>query len=606
MLKGILFLLKLYYKYSKRSLVYLFVYTIMYALLPLASIVFPKFIIDELMGGQRVPVLIGQVILFLLIVLFGGTGTQFFQTKFFLKGLDVAKQFQIQLNYLMYEADLQNIESPEYLSLKNKAERFINADGNGFGGVLRKASTIVSNALTLVGLISIISYLNIFVLLIFVILVLITSLFQSRVKKANISLDLERPEQERKLAYDSALFSEMKYAKEIRINSMGKWLVRRFGERYNILNSFYKKMEYNSLKLQMFTNVVSFIQQGIAYGYLIYSVIEGYFGIGSFTMYLNAVNSFSGSMMSLMEGVVDLLRFGDYYTAVADYMDVPKRQREQGLHLPISIKVPPEIEFCHVSFRYPGQDKDVLHDINIKITPGEKLSIVGENGAGKTTFIKLILRLYQPTEGNILLNKRNIQDYDFDEYVQIFSAVFQDYALFSMSLRQNIVLHDDNEEDKKIREIMISNGLGEKLELLENGLDTQIYKNFDESGFEPSGGEGQKIALSRAVYKDTPVVILDEPTAALDPRAEYEIYQNFHILVQGKTAVYISHRLSSAKFCDKIAVFRQGRIVEYGTHLELYQRKGLYYELFELQAKFYLEEENNEQSCTQTDLSGIT
>ena len=245
------------------------------------------------------------------------------------------------------------------------------------------------------------------------------------------------------------------------------------------------------------------------------------------------------------------------------------------------------IEFKNVSFRYPGSEKYILKGINLTITDGQKLSIVGENGAGKSTFVKLLIRLYDPTEGNIYLNGVNIKDIAYEQYMSIFSTVFQDYKLFSFSLKDNIALALPLNEEK-VLDVLMRVGLEEKLRKLPKGIGTAIFKNFDETGFEPSGGEGQKIALARALYKDAPVIILDEPTAALDPRAEYEIYQQFNDMVEGKTAVYISHRLSSTKFCDVIAVFSNGEIAEYGSHEELMNKCGIYSELFNMQAQFYV------------------
>lgn len=221
------------------------------------------------------------------------------------------------------------------------------------------------------------------------------------------------------------------------------------------------------------------------------------------------------------------------------------------------------------------------------MSPGEKLSIVGENGAGKTTFIKLLTRLYDPTDGEIFLDGLNIKDIDYDSYMSVFSTVFQDYKLFAFSLQENVALglpQDKAKVESALRRV----GFGDRLGRLKNGVDTAVYKNFDAEGFEPSGGESQKIAMARALYKNAPVFVLDEPTAALDPRAEFEIYQHFNELVEGKTTIYISHRLSSTKFCDKIAVFDHGHIVEYGTHDELMKKKGKYAELFKMQAQFYI------------------
>jgi ABC-type multidrug transport system fused ATPase/permease subunit len=253
-------------------------------------------------------------------------------------------------------------------------------------------------------------------------------------------------------------------------------------------------------------------------------------------------------------------------------------------------KKPHEIEFRHVSFSYPGTERKILDDISIKIAPGEHLSIVGLNGAGKTTFIKLLCRLYDPTEGEILLDGVNIKEYDYKKYMEQFAPVFQDFKLFALTLSDNIIFEKetDEAEKKRIAELTELVGLEDFVNKLDKGMDTNLFKFFDEEGIEPSGGEQQKIAIARALYKDSPVVILDEPTAALDPVAEYDIYRQFNTLVGGRSAFYISHRLSSCKFCDRIAVFSGGKIAEYGTHDELERiPNGIYAEMFEAQAKYY-------------------
>lgn len=249
-----------------------------------------------------------------------------------------------------------------------------------------------------------------------------------------------------------------------------------------------------------------------------------------------------------------------------------------------------EIVFENVSFIYPNQEKKSLSNINLTIKKGERISIVGENGAGKTTFIKLLLRLYEPTEGRILFNGIDIRDIDYQDYQKIFSTVFQDYKLFAFRIIDNITSLEGNEAEKeKVMKCLEKAGLSSKIEKLEHGLDTYLYNIYDEEGIELSGGESQKLAIARALYKDSPIVILDEPTAALDPRAEYEIYTRFLALVESKTSIFISHRLSSTKLCDRIVLFKDGSIEETGTHNELLQKGGLYAELFRMQAQFYFD-----------------
>ncbi|MDR2376094.1 MAG: ABC transporter ATP-binding protein/permease [Treponema sp.] len=581
---GIGFLLKLYWRYGKSSLVCMLLYCVLQGLVPFASIMFPKFIIDELTGAQQLSSLVFYTGCLILCVLLGNTLVNFFHIKYFINGTTVFNKFTVDLSRNLYEADLERIESASFLDLKGKADRFLYGDGSGWGGVLSRVATVSSNVITLAGIVTIIAVLNPLVVVVFTGLTFITAWFNSRIKKLNNQLAIEQPVQERRLSYDMDLFHEHRFAKEIRINTLGPWLLERLRGRLAILQNFYATRHSNNLKAQVFSNVITFIQQGLAYGYLIYLILNGRFGIGSFTMYLAAINGFSGAMFSLMDSVVDIRRFSDYYDAVDDYLNIPRKQREGKQ--PLNLSVSPVLEFRDVSFRYPGQNGYALRHINLTITDGEKLSVVGENGAGKTTFTKLLMRLYRPTEGQILLNGRDIQEFDFESYENMLSVVFQDFALFSMTLRENVAL-GRTVDDSRVIEALRKSGFGEKLDSLENGLDTPLYKMFDENGIEPSGGEGQKIAIARALLRDAPVVVLDEPTAALDPRAEYEIYLNFNEMVKGKTAVFISHRLSSARFCDKVAVFKQGEVAEYGSHDELIQKRGLYHELFTMQAQFY-------------------
>lgn len=253
-----------------------------------------------------------------------------------------------------------------------------------------------------------------------------------------------------------------------------------------------------------------------------------------------------------------------------------------------------QIEFRNVSFRYPGTESYALRDFSMKLTIGEKLAIVGMNGSGKTTMIKLLCRLYDPEEGEILLNGVDIRKFKQEEYSHLFSVVFQDYFLFPFELGQNVAVSSVYKEEK-VRECLCGAGFGERMETIPDGVRRYLYKDFDDNGLEISGGEAQKIALARAVYKDAPFILLDEPTAALDPLSEYEIYTNFDKIVGTKTAIYISHRLSSCRFCEKIAVFHEGRLVQLGSHEELVKdTKGKYYEMWNAQAQYYQLAEGNQ------------
>ena len=307
-------------------------------------------------------------------------------------------------------------------------------------------------------------------------------------------------------------------------------------------------------------------------------------------MYTGAVLTFINSVRTVLTNLVELNSYSLYYDALEEYLHIPRKLAEnEKLPIPTGNH---RIEFRNVSFRYSGQPSNALYQINLVLEPGQKLAVVGENGAGKTTFVKLLVRLYDPTEGEILLDGVDIRKIDYEAYMGLFSTVFQDYRLFAFSLKENVTLAKPIDADKT-EAVLRKVGLGKLIDRLPDGIETSIYKEFDENGVEPSGGEGQKIALARALYRNAPIVILDEPTASLDPKAEYEIYQQFSGLVEGKSAVFITHRLSSAQFCDKIAVFQQGGMIEYGTHKQLLAQNGVYASLYQMQAQYYYQDKNN-------------
>jgi len=269
-----------------------------------------------------------------------------------------------------------------------------------------------------------------------------------------------------------------------------------------------------------------------------------------------------------------------------DYVEIIKTTRKGTLPILMDSEHY-ELEFHNVSFKYPEANDFALKNLNLKLDIGKRLAIVGMNGSGKTTMIKLMCRLYDPCEGKITLDGIDIREYDYDEYVGLFSVVFQDFSLFSFALGENIAATSEYDE-QRINDYLRMVGFEDRLNTMPNGLDTPLYKSFDENGVEISGGEAQKIALARALYKNAPFIVLDEPTSALDPIAEFEIYKRFNEIVEDNTTIYISHRLSSCRFCDNIAVFHEGKLVEFGNHdTLLINENGKYSELWGAQVQYY-------------------
>ena len=321
----------------------------------------------------------------------------------------------------------------------------------------------------------------------------------------------------------------------------------------------------------------------------------GVFGIGSFILYQGTTKRFIEAVAGVAANIGELRQNNQYLVSFYEYLDLPNDMYKGTLAVEKRDDIDYEIEFRDVSFRYPRADAWALRHVSMKFRIGDKLAIVGENGSGKTTFIKLLCRLYDPTEGKILLNGIDITRYRYNEYMTLFSVVFQDYKLLGFPLGENVAICDTYDETR-VRDCLIRAGLGDKLESLDNdphvkekdALKRALWRDYDSEGIDFSGGENQKVALARALYKDAPFVVLDEPTAALDPLAEAAVYENFNVLVENKTSVFISHRLSSCRFCDSIAVFDHGQLIQQGTHDALAADAcGKYSQLWHAQAQYY-------------------
>ena len=342
--------------------------------------------------------------------------------------------------------------------------------------------------------------------------------------------------------------------------------------------------------LKSASSSVSALLMGFVYLFVCLKACGGAFGLGETAQYLGAATNLFQGLITLVNMLADLEINGVYMKNIFTYLDLPNNMYQGSLTTEKRSDRQYTVEFRDVSFRYPGSEQYALRHLNMKFKVGERLAVVGMNGSGKTTFIKLLCRLYDPTEGVILLNGIDIRKYRYDEYMDIFSVVFQDFRLLALPLGQNVATRQ-NYDAARVTDCLNKAGFGERLAKMPQGLETSLYKELDENGVTVSGGEAQKIAIARALYKDAPFIVLDEPTAALDPVAEAEIYAKFNEIAGDKTAIYISHRLSSCKFCDEIAVFDHGEVVQQGTHEALLSdTNGKYCELWNAQAQYYTEE----------------
>ncbi len=340
------------------------------------------------------------------------------------------------------------------------------------------------------------------------------------------------------------------------------------------------------------SGAVTVIFTGVVYAFVCLKAWAGAFGLGSVTQYVSSVTKVSGGMSSFIAAVGDMRNNAAFLKHIFEFLDIPNNMYKGSLTVEKRRDREYDVEFRNVSFKYPGSESYALRNINMKFKVGKRLAVVGMNGSGKTTFIKLLCRLYDPTEGEILLNGIDIRKYNYAEYMNIFSVVFQDFKLFALRLDENIA-SGTSPDRSRVLDCLEKAGFSDRLAEMKDGAKTYLYKDYDKNGVDISGGEAQKLAIARALYKDAPFIILDEPTAALDPMAEAEIYSKFDEIAGDKTAIYISHRLSSCKFCDEIAVFHEGTVIQQGTHAALVADEGgKYYELWHAQAQYYTEEAN--------------
>ncbi|MGN1339633.1 MAG: ABC transporter ATP-binding protein, partial [Oscillospiraceae bacterium] len=496
-----------------------------------------------------------------------------------------SEHIDIQLADHTMSMDFEHTEDPKALDALEKAQEGMSWYSGGIVGVLGAVFGLVNNAAALLGVSVIILFTCPWLLPVQAAALVVITIFNAKNKKIDQESFLKLAKFNRVFGYVFYQLADFRLGKDIRLYDSAKMMGDKAklytDEQMKIWSDKAKKQRKNS----WVTDIANSLRDGISYFYIGFLAVTKAITIGDFSMCVSAAGTLYWSLYGIVSGIQDITQKCAYAHRYIEFMCFPAAMEKgtkpvkSGEHT---------IEFRHVSFKYPRSEKLVLRDINLTIKSGEHLSIVGLNGAGKTTFIKLLCRLYDVTEGEILVDGVNIKEYSDEEYRKLFAVVFQDFQLFAFSLRENIAF-GGQEDDAELERVLKLAGLWEDAQKLPQGLDTMLYKSFDENGTDLSGGQRQKTAIARALYRNAPVVILDEPTAALDPVAEYEIYRQFNTLVGGKTAVYISHRLSSCKFCDRIVVFAEDTIMENGTHDELVALPGgIYAGMFAEQAKYYV------------------
>ena len=574
--------------------------------IPVITAIISKDILNELQGiielhvKNQAVVFLGSAVMMLIIFLFilkilNKIVHNLSNAVTRIAGEKVVKQVKLQIMEKARELDLASYDIPGFY------EKLENA--NREAGV-RPISIINSTFSVVSHLIELVSYIIVLATapgLWWAVLVIISVSVPSAVinfiyKRKNFNYIRRRSKDRRQMNYYSEIMVNKDLAKEVRMFDLSDTLIGKYKEVFGRYYAGLRKLIINESVWHVIIAVISSGVNLIFFCLIAYQVFEGRIKIGDYSLYTGAITSIATAVTSLIsvsgtiyEGTLfidNLMSFMKEKQTVVPIKEIPEK---------VTKNTPHTIIFENVSFRYPGTKRDVLKNINITIRPGDTVVLVGLNGAGKTTLIKLLTRLYDPTEGRILLDGKDIREYDLGELYSMFGIIFQDFGKYAFSVADNIRFGDINKEVKteEIIEAAKQSAADEYIKKLPDGYNTPLMRIFEENGIELSGGQWQKLAIARAFYSESDVLILDEPTAALDPMAEQEIFNQFDKLRSDKTTIFVSHRLSSATIATQIIVLEYGEVIECGDHRTLMEQKGKYYELFTTQAKRYIESDND-------------
>lgn len=588
-MKKLIHFFKLAWKVSPLYILLLIGRSIADAAKIILNVILPMLLINELLGSREWNRLVVSGGLLVLnnagMTLLANTLNRFIEVKRTATSEGMLRLMSEKIMNLEYAY----LEDPHYLDLKEQAV-FSIQNQNAIDNLISLSTEALGAAFTLIGLAAVLATLGPVLFIVLVIGIAVMLLLYKSIASYQTQVTKEIVPINRRFGYYMNLGTEKETQKDIRLYDMEKMITGRI---LGYTNEVCDMLEKIQLRGGWATGGMSAVSEGISafsYAYVGIRTISELFGpgisIGELTMYVSAAITFSQTITRFGYNVVGLLQFLAWLDPYMEFMLLPEQPGQTGR---VMFQEPVEtVEFCNVTFTYPKAEKPVLSDISFSIHKGEKISIVGLNGAGKSTLVKLLCRMYQADSGEILVNGKNINEYDYLSYMQAISAVFQDYRLLNFSIAENISCRDQGADLKRVEELIGEVGLSEKVAELPNGIESRFGKDYDEDGIEMSGGQSQKIAIARALYKKASMVILDEPASALDPIAEAEIYEKFNSLVEEKTAIYISHRMSSSVFCDKILVMEGGRVADYDTHENLMKKSdSLYYKLFRSQAENY-------------------
>lgn len=579
-------MLKNAWEMNPRLFVLCGIYTAAAALYPFLAVALPKLILEELQKGDqaRPEAVLGTAAGYFVLA----AGIGFVRT--FLNHVPYSKISLLRLDYVkltsvkVMEMAYPNTEDAAFLQKYDKAFIATQSNENGVEGIYHKLYEMPAVFLCTAALGIFIGKLSLWVLLGLGLNLAAMVWISRRSHRFRYEKKEEEAAWRRKIHYYNQVSSDFAYGKDIRMYGMKERLLENYSRQiqgYRDLNRLLAAREY---ALGFMGLAALFLGDILTYGTLVIRTAGG-MSVADFSMYLTAALTLSGYLKQAAEQLGFVMNEGQYVYEMYRFLD--EDMGEKGGSRQAIEEGTLEIVFDDVGFRYPGSEKYVFRHLNLTIHKGERLAVVGVNGAGKSTLVKLMTGLYDVTEGEIRINGIPIKEFDKKALYSMFSAVFQDVNILAFTLEENVACRTENIDHGRAARALEQAGLAGTVKALPKGREQMMLKVVEEDGALLSGGQSQKLAIARALYKDAPMVIMDEPTAALDPLAEAEIYENFDSLVKGRTAVYISHRLASTRFCDHIAMFDREGLCEYGTHEELMSRRGSYFKMFTVQGRYY-------------------
>lgn len=562
-------------------------------LLPLATTYFPKVLIDSVESQQSIQVVITIIGVYFGALLIVKLFNDLCKSKLHMRQYNLSCLYQHAISEKHMRTDYANTVNPEAIT------KYQHAMSDACSGQCAPEfiwQSLLGLFISLLGIFTygfVIAIVSPWILMFLFLSAFITYLV-SRWQRNYIEKNKDHwVTVDRKIGYLQSFSERFDHAKDIRIYGMFDWLSDMLTGFQKERFGWTKKVSARTLGGTCINALLMLIQNGVAYAILIVMVFNNEVGAGDFVFYFGAITGFSAWLNGIGNMVNDITHKSIKIGYYRDYFDIEEKYNHgEGCPMPTEQELPVDIELNNVSFKYASADGEIyaLKNVNLKIDKGEKLAIVGANGAGKTTLVKLMCGFYYPSEGEIKLNGHAIADYNIEDYYSLFSAVFQDIYLLPVTIAEFVSSSEKEIDRDRVMDVIRQAGLADKINSLPNGIDSRLMKGVFDDSIEMSGGEKQKLMLARALYKDAPVIVLDEPTAALDPIAENELYLKYNELTANKTSVYISHRLASTRFCDRIVYLENGEIVESGSHDELMKLGGKYAHMFELQSHYYKED----------------